>query len=212
MFNKTNVIDILYNYKRVPKSWEFTPDRVHNTDETGVSTFVQSPNIVAQLGTKQVGQAVSVERGTMITIYMVINSFGNTVPPVFIFPRSKLRDSLMFGAPPGSLQLVNSPQSSCTTGTLFLKVLEHVQKHTSSSKEDITNLLKDNHESFCTLDSILCATENCITLVAFPPQCSHRLLPLDVAVMGPFKGKLRVAQHDWMTFNTGKVTTVHDLA
>ena len=70
----------------------------------------------------------------------------------------------------------------------------------------------DNHESHCTLDSILHARESCITLVTFPPHCFHQLQPLDVGVMGPFKGKLRVAQRDWMTTNTSKVITVHDLA
>ena len=30
-------------------------------------------------------------------------------------------------------------------------------------------------------------------------------------MVGPFKGKLRVAQHDWMTANPGKVITIHDL-
>ena len=30
--------------------------------------------------------------------------------------------------------------------------------------------------------------------------------------MGPFKGKLHVAQRDWMTANPGKVITIHDLA
>jgi hypothetical protein len=47
------------------KSWKFTADRVYNIDETGVSTVVLSPNIVAQIGTKQVGQAISGERGTI---------------------------------------------------------------------------------------------------------------------------------------------------
>jgi hypothetical protein len=28
---------------------------------------------------------------------------------------------------------------------------------------------------------------------------------MDVGVMKPFKGKLRVAQHDWMNANPGKV-------
>ena len=28
---------------------------------------------------------------------------------------------------------------------------------------------------------------------------------------GPFKGKLRVAQHNWTTANPGKVITIHDL-
>jgi len=86
----------------------------------------------------------------MITICMIINSVGNAVPPVFVFPRARLHDSLMFGVPPGNLGLVNSSHSSWITGPLFLKVLEHVKKHSRSP-----NLLMDNRESRCTLDSIL---------------------------------------------------------
>jgi len=148
---------------------------VYNIDETGVSTIVQL-YIVDEIETKQVGQAVSGERGTMVTECMVINSFGNTVPLVFIvfiFPRTRLQDSLIFGAPTGSLGLVNIPQSTWITGPLFLKVLEHVKKHTISSKEGRIILLMNNHESNCTLDSILYARENGITLVTFPPRWSH---------------------------------------
>ena len=82
----------------------------------------------------------------MITVCMIINPIGNTEPPVFIFRRARLNDLLMFGAPPGSLGLVNSPQSSWITGPLVLKVLEHVKEHTRSSKEDCIILLMDNHE------------------------------------------------------------------
>ena len=142
---------------------------------------------------------------------MIISSVGNTAPPVFIFPRVRLHDSLMFGAPPGSLGLVNSPQSSWITGPLFLKVLEHAKKQTRSSKEDRILLLKNNHESHRTLDSVLYARENRITLVTFPPHCSHQLQPLDVGMMGPFKGELHVAQHYWVIANPGKVI-ICDLA
>jgi hypothetical protein len=69
----------------------------------------------------------------------------------------------------------------------------------------------DSHESHCTLDSILYARENGITLVTCPPTCSHRLQPLDVGVMVSFTGKLHVSQHDWMTVNPGKVI-IRDLA
>jgi hypothetical protein len=61
VFNKTKGIAFFDNYERALKSWEFTAYRVYNIDETGVSTVVQSPNVVAQLWTKQVGQAVSGE-------------------------------------------------------------------------------------------------------------------------------------------------------
>ena len=147
----------------------------------------------------------------MITTCMIMDSVDNTVPPVFIFP-TRLNDSLMLGALPRRLELVYSPQSSWVTGPLFLRVLEHVKKYTRSSKEDRIILLMDSHESHCTLDSIQYARENGITLVTFPPNCSHRLQPLDVGLMVPFKGKLHVAQHDWMTANPGKVITIHDLA
>jgi hypothetical protein len=74
--------------------------RVYNIDETGVFTVVQSPNIVAQLGTKLVEKVVSGERGAVLTLCMIIYSFGYyTVPPVSIFPKARLHDSLMFGAP-----------------------------------------------------------------------------------------------------------------
>jgi len=73
----------------------------------------------------------------------------------------------MFGAPPGSLGFVNSPQSSWMACPSFLKVLELVKKHTRSSKEDCQLLLMDNHASHCTLDSILYVRENGITLVIF---------------------------------------------
>jgi hypothetical protein len=56
-FNKTNIMEFFDNYECTLGSWKFTADRVHNIDKTGVSTFIQSHNIVAQIGTKQVGQA-----------------------------------------------------------------------------------------------------------------------------------------------------------
>jgi hypothetical protein len=58
VFNKTKGVEFFDNYERALKSWEFTAVRAYNIDEAGVSTVVLSPSIVAQLGIKQVGQAV----------------------------------------------------------------------------------------------------------------------------------------------------------
>ena len=57
------------NYERALKSWKFTAVRVYNIDETRVSVFVLSPNIIAQIGTQRVGQAVSGERETDCLMY-----------------------------------------------------------------------------------------------------------------------------------------------
>jgi hypothetical protein len=54
-FYKTKVIELSDNYEPELKPWEFTADRVYNIYETGVSTVIRTPNILAHLGTKQVG-------------------------------------------------------------------------------------------------------------------------------------------------------------
>jgi hypothetical protein len=59
------------------------------------------------------------------------------------------------------------------TGPPFLKVLEHVKKHTRTSKEEPVIPTVDSHENHFTLDSIPYARENGITLVTFLPHCSH---------------------------------------
>jgi hypothetical protein len=88
----------------------FTGDRVYNLDETGILTVVQDPSVVTELGSGQVDQAVSRERGTIITVCMIVNTVGNAIPPVFIFPRARFHDTVLFGAPPEILGLLNSPQ------------------------------------------------------------------------------------------------------
>lgn len=211
-FNKTNVTEFQDNYERALQSYPFTPNKIYNIDETGITTVVQSPNVVAKKGTKQVGQVVSAERGQLVTMCGIINACGNSLPPVFVFPRARYHDTMLNGAPPGSIGLVNCPTSGWMTASLFLKVLEHIQKHTKCCKDDPIIILMDNHESHCTLEAVCYAKDNGMTLVTFPPHCTHRLQPLDVAVMGPFKGKLAIAQNDWLTSNPGKTLTIHDLA
>lgn len=70
----------------------------------------------------------------------------------------------------------------------------------------------DNHESLCMLDDVMYAKDNGLVLVTFLLHCSHRLQPLDVGVLGPFKSKLRVAQNDSMVSNPGKTINNHKLA
>ncbi|KAJ8881608.1 hypothetical protein PR048_018094 [Dryococelus australis] len=49
----------------------------------------------------------------------------------------------------------------------------------------------DNHNSHCTLDAVLYARGNSMVLVTSPPHCTHKLQPLDVGLMGPFKANLK---------------------
>jgi hypothetical protein len=62
-FSKANLTEFFASFVLSLTSWKFTHYRVYEMDETRVS----------QLGTTQVGQAVSGERGTVITAFNIIN-------------------------------------------------------------------------------------------------------------------------------------------
>ncbi|CAG4932395.1 unnamed protein product [Colias eurytheme] len=210
-FNKHNVTMFFNNYEKVLQRDNYSPDRIYNLDETNIMTVVQAPNVIARTGQKQVGQSVSAERGQLITMCGIVNALGNTIPPVFIFPRAKVHESMYSAGPRGCVGFPNSPKSGWMTGPLFVKVLQHIQKITRCTKEDKILILLDNHESHYTLDAINFARENGITLLTFPPHCTHKLQPLDVAVNSSFKAKIAVAQNDWLLNHPGKTITIHDL-
>lgn len=210
-FNKPNVMVFFDLYEKALKKFPVSSDRIFNVDETGVSTVLDPPRIVAEKGTKQVGQCVSAERGQMITLVMTVSATGQVVPPVFIFPRARMNDVLMIGAPQGSLGLANSTTSAWINSALFVKVLEHIKKFTRCTIDDKIILLMDNHESHCSFEVVQYAKENGIVLVTFPPHCTHRLQPLDVGILGPFKTHVKTAQNDWMTNNAGKTLKIHDI-
>lgn len=163
---QTSLLEVYNKYK-------FTPDRIYNCDETGIPTVVQAPNVVARKGSKQVGQAVSTERGSMITMCAIINAAGNTIPPVFIYPRARMHDTLMKGAVTGSIGFANCPSSGWMTSALFYKILEHIQNHTKCSKETPILLIMDNHETHCSLECSLCKRSwNCHPYTASTLQSS----------------------------------------
>lgn len=104
-FNPSNVNEFYDNYGEVLSNNNIHPMRIYNLDETAVTTVLQSPRVVAESGVKQVGQAVLAERGQLVTFCAIVNATGQTVPPVFIFPRKKFKNIFLRGAPPGSMGL-----------------------------------------------------------------------------------------------------------
>lgn len=163
---------------------------------------MSTPKVLAEKCQKQVGQLVSGERGELVTFGGIISASGNTIPPLFIFPRVHFKDHFMAGAPEGSLGVAT--RSGWINSDIFVQVLKHIQKKTSCSKENPILLLVDNHESHVTIEAIDYARDNGIVYISFPPHTTHRLQPLDVGVFGPFKAKLKVAFNDWHVSNPGK--------
>ena len=100
-FNQHNV-NMFFNNLEDALSRGFGPDAVWNIDETGVTTVQRPCKVTAQKGAKQVGSAVSQERGTLVTVCCGINALGNHIPPYFVFPRVNVQQHWQLTAPPGS--------------------------------------------------------------------------------------------------------------
>lgn len=76
--------------------YQLKPERIYNVDETGVSSVPKTyGNIIAEKGKKQVGILTSAERGKNVTAELCVSASGEFLPPLFIFPRQRMKASLL---------------------------------------------------------------------------------------------------------------------
>ena len=68
--------------------YQFSPQNIHNTDESGCTTVQKPKDVVTERGKKQVGAITSAERGELVTVVYTINAAGNVLPPMLIFSRN----------------------------------------------------------------------------------------------------------------------------
>lgn len=185
------------NLQEIMQQKMFSPHKIWNLDESGLSTVLQSPKVLAPAGVKQIGQAVSSERGQQVTFVGIANAAGEVAPPIYLFPRKIPREEYMEGSPEGSIGIFNG--SGWMDEDAFLQTLNHIKKHTCSTKENPILLLLDNHASHCTVKAINFCRDNGIYMLSFPPHTTHKVQPLDISVFGPFKSKCKAVFHDWMS-------------
>lgn len=99
-FNMHNINMFFDNLERIQLKYNFTSNNIINVDESGVSTVLAVPKIVAPKGCKQVGQTVSGERGEQVTFVGIVTASGEAFPPVYVFPRARYKEEILNGAPP----------------------------------------------------------------------------------------------------------------
>ena len=87
-------------------------------------TTVQTPrHDLAEKGIKQVGSSTSAERGQLITLICAISATGNSIPPLFIFPRVNFKDHFIRDGPIGSIGAAN--KSGWINENIFYEFLQH---------------------------------------------------------------------------------------
>ena len=184
--------------------------RVGNLDETANSTVQNTRKLVSPKGIKQVHQIKTAERGVTVTTCCIVTAIGSVIPPVLIFPRKKFVSSLMINTYPGSLGLAN--EKGYMSKETFVEVLKHVIKHTAATKENPFLLLVDNVETHLSIEALTLAKDNGVTMLTFPPHCTHKLQPLDLSLFGPFKTFYDDAIASWLLQNPGQSVTIYHIA
>lgn len=195
-FCRENVQHFMGNLDAVMTEYNFEPKNIWNMDETGFSTVPDKVGKVISLrGIKRCGQIAAAERGKMITMALAVNAAGNSIPPFFLFPGKNMQSVNMDNRSPGAVGFAN--ESGWMKQADFVNYMRHFIQYSHSSLENPTLLLIDNHSSHLSVEALDLATENGITLLSFPPHCSHKLQPLDVSVYGPVKTYYAQDVDDW---------------
>ena len=123
-FNREQVGRFYELLKGEIESKHFGPSQIFNIDESGLTTVLKPGKILAGKGCKQVGKAVSGEKGSTTTVVCAMSASGVYVPPpMFLFKRKKMNARLMNLSPPGSTGVPSATGWMDTD--LFLRYMKH---------------------------------------------------------------------------------------
>lgn len=211
-FSKEQVDRFFDTFSQLMDKYKFSPSKIFNADETGVtSVHTNRLKVMSVKGKKQVGKLTSGERGRNVTVLLSINAAGDMfIPPLFVFPRVRMDNDLTKDAPAGSV--FDAQPSGWITKDSFLKWLVLFVERVNPTEESPALLIVDGHSSHKDLDVITFAKQHHIHMLSIPPHTSHKLQPLDRTVMKPFKNAYHEACSCWMRQYPNIKITLKDIA
>ena len=133
-----------------------------------------------------------------------MNAAGTFQPPMLIYPRKRIMDSLLIGAPPGTV-------GACTDSECFLRWLKHLVSVVKPSKQEKHIIILDGQHSHKTYEAVMFAREHGIELIILPPHCIHKMQPLDIPFFWSLKAAYNAAAENWMLSNKGRRVTMFEI-
>lgn len=79
----------------------------YNVDETGITICQHPQKIIGKKGKKSIGVLTSAEKGENITVICCVSASGTYVPPLFIYPRVRVRPGFLDRGPLGAVARAN---------------------------------------------------------------------------------------------------------
>ncbi|KAJ4448850.1 hypothetical protein ANN_00241 [Periplaneta americana] len=97
-FNKENVDKFFQMLEAEYDKFHYTPDRIYNVDEIGVTVMQNKVvDVISRKGKRQIASMTAAERGGLITVIFSMSVAGNFIPPMMIFPRKNMNHLLIKG-------------------------------------------------------------------------------------------------------------------
>ena len=148
--------------------------RIFNRDKSGFSTVPSKiSTVIALRGMRRVDQIASAERGTMVTMALIVSAGGNSIPPFFIFPRQRMETSFLDNVSPGTKGFANGSGWMCQPE--FVRYMRYFIENVRPSVDSPVLLLLDNHTSHLSIEAIDMGIEHGVYMLSFPAYCSHNL-------------------------------------
>jgi hypothetical protein len=139
---------------------------------------------------------------------MCFSASGQYVPPLIVFPRKNMKLELMNGTPPGCTHACHI--SGWIQQEIFVQWLRHFIQNVKPTKEDPV-ILDGHHSHTRNYEVVKLGRENDVIIICLPPHSTHKMQPLDVAFMSPFKTYYAQEITNWLRQNPGRVVTVYQI-
>ena len=190
---------------------KFTPDRVYNVDETGITTVPNRPSkIIASREKKQVGSLSSAERGQLVTVETYVSAAGSFIPPLFIFRRKRMKEELMDHASPASIAIAH--ETGWMQSHISVMWFEHILKLANPSEARPVRLILNGNKTYTNnLLFVELARANFVTVIYLPPHCINRMQPLDVSSMKPLMTYYTQSVECWLRSHPGRIVSTFQI-
>ncbi|XP_047129751.1 uncharacterized protein LOC124809722 isoform X1 [Hydra vulgaris] len=173
--NKAAVQRYFDNLEKLINENQFEANRIYNCDESGLTCVHKPLKVIAHKGQRVVSSVTSGERGQTTTVILAFNCVGHYIPPMIVFKKKRILDSLIDDAPPGTVGRCS--KNGWVDTNLFMDFIRHFVIHRNCSTTNKCLLILDGHKSHTkNFDLLNYASINALHILSLPP---HKLQPLD---------------------------------
>ncbi|XP_065664792.1 uncharacterized protein LOC136086420 [Hydra vulgaris] len=166
------------------------PQNIINYDETNLSDDPKSKQMIFRKGTKHAERVINTSKSS-VSIMFACSADGVFLPPYTVYKAERLMGTWILGGPMGARY--NRTKSGWFDSHCFIDWMQTLVilyfRHVDNDAPKI--LIGDNLACHLSIEVIEICEVNNIMMVFLPPNSTHLLQPLDLAVYRPMKSTCR---------------------